>query len=99
MNTDRSLKHRAAAPGVAAALAILFAVPSPASAATYNPSQLAPDQLARVQQICETTVRLRPGESHFNGCVAGLSESLASAARAEAISSARGACIRTWMDT
>jgi hypothetical protein len=33
-------------------------------------------QGARVRQICETILRVQPGEADFNGCVSGLTDSL-----------------------
>jgi hypothetical protein len=41
------------------------------------------DQLAHIRQVCETVVRLRPGEAHFDACVASLSGSLFDARRAQ----------------
>jgi hypothetical protein len=83
---------------LAAALLTLLAggVATRAIAATVNPSELTSDQLAQVRQLCETNLHLQAGESHFDGCVAGLSESLASVNRANSIRGAREACFKAW---
>ena len=67
-----------------------------AAAATFDPSHLAADRLAEVEQLCEANLHLHPGELHFDSCVAGLSESLASATRADTVVAAREACFKEW---
>ena len=62
-----------------------------ASAEPYNPSNLGAEPLSRVSAICQSTLglspkeapiwgpgdpRLTPGENHFQGCVASLSDTL-----------------------
>jgi hypothetical protein len=88
--------HRRAASVWAARLAAALAcVATPALAASDQPANLSPDQLAQVQQLCQTNLHLRPGETHFEGCVAGLSDALADASRTDAVLSAREACFNT----
>ena len=80
-----------------ATVALLLLGPADfAAAATDKPAQLTSDQLAQVEQLCQANLHLHPGESHFDGCVAGLSDSLSSASRADAVQSAREVCFKKW---
>jgi hypothetical protein len=61
-----------------------------ASAATNNPGNLTPDQHARVTRVCETVLRVHPGEQHYDGCVESLSDTLGTVGRAQSAQSPRG---------
>jgi hypothetical protein len=50
-----------------------------ATAGTFNPSNLATAELSRIGQICETVIRVQPGDEHYVGCVESLSDSVQSA--------------------
>ena len=63
--------------GVAIAGAMEMASTAANAWGTYgNANGPARDGLAQVQQVCETVVRLRPGEVHFDACVSSLAGSL-----------------------
>jgi hypothetical protein len=49
-----------------------------AQGAYGNANYPARDGFGHVRQICETVVRLRPGEAHFDACVSSLVESIQS---------------------
>ena len=90
-------RHPRAASAWAALLAACLAgLAAPAAAEPSRVSVLDADQLARVQRLCETNLHLRPGEAHFEGCVAGLSDAVAGASRADAVLGARETCFETW---
>ena len=63
-----------------------------AARANAAPAIPAPDQLAQVQQICETVIRAQPDDEHFDGCVSSLKGSLESASREHAVVHARNKC-------
>jgi len=44
------------------------------------------------QQICQTVIRVQPGEYHFDGCVSSLAASVDSASRDRAVAQARNDC-------
>jgi hypothetical protein len=74
---------------VAAALVgaiVASATSAPAQASTRTGAE----QLAG--QICQTVIRLQPGENHFNGCVSSLADSVESISRSQAVVRARTAC-------
>ena len=75
------------APPVAAIAAALATLAGCATAEPYNPGHLAPDQLARVGEICQSVLRVSPGEQHFVGCVESLSQSARSAGEVHVASS------------
>jgi hypothetical protein len=49
-------------------------------------------QLAQARQICESVIRVQPGEEHFAGCVSSLTGSLQSVRHVHAVVQARNAC-------
>ena len=62
-------------------------------------SMIAPAQAADltgseqlVHQICQTVIRVQPGESEFDGCVSSLADSVESASRGRAVAQARDVC-------
>ena len=69
------------------------ALASVASAAPYNPEHLPPDQVAEVDRICQSVLRVQPGEAHFVGCVESLSDSWRGLEHARALSEARATCL------
>lgn len=77
---------------VAATLAAL-AIAVPAAAAPYNPDRLPTNQIAAVGQICQSVIGVRPGETHFAGCVDSLSQSWRGLDRARRLAGARAGCI------
>lgn len=76
---------------VAAALAATLA--GTASAAPYNPQYLPPDQLAEVGRICQSVIRVQPGEAHYVGCVESLSDSWRGLEHARTLGEARASCL------
>ena len=48
------------------------------------------ERLAR--QVCQSVIRVQPGESHFDGCVSSLADSLENVSRARTVTQARDAC-------
>src|ERR1700691_2371608 len=67
---------------VAIAGAMLMASTAANAQGAYgNANGPARDGLVQVRQVCETIVRLRPGEAHFDACVSSLADSLNEARR------------------
>ena len=60
------------------ALALAAAAAGGVVARPYNPDNLAGGEAARVGQVCESVVRVQPGEEHYDNCVESLSDSLQS---------------------
>jgi hypothetical protein len=59
-------------------------------ASAHASSKTIPDERAR--QICQTIIRIQPGENHFGDCVSSLSDSRESARRYRAIAQERDTC-------
>jgi hypothetical protein len=79
------------------------------AAGTYNPDKLGNEQVARIAQICETTMGLKPSEppvsgvhpgtphldtyvSHYQGCIASLSDTVQRASDIGAVHRADADC-------
>jgi hypothetical protein len=73
-----------------ACVAALAGVPGWAAARSAGPTA---DQLAQVGRICQSVVRIRPGEAQYVGCVSSLSDSLQSLEQGRALQQARAACL------
>ena len=56
-------------------------IANPAASMTYNPHSLAAADIARVTEVCERVLRVRPGDLHFYSCIDSLSHSLRSDGR------------------
>ncbi len=54
--------------------------------------RLTQEQTARIQDICSDTMRLRPGEVHFDACVSALSDSFALRLGVHTIKANRASC-------
>jgi hypothetical protein len=72
---------------------ILAAGAGAVAARASGPGEPAADQPARVGQVCQSVVGVRPGEEHYDVCVESLSESLRALGPARAISLARNDCL------
>lgn len=57
-----------------------------------NANDPARGEIAQARQVCETVVRVRPGEAHFDACVSSLTDSLNDARRDRAVMRARNDC-------
>jgi hypothetical protein len=76
------------------ACAFVFAsVTACAVAGPHNPDNLALDQLAQIGRICETVIRVPPGEAHYVGCVESLSSSMRSLGHDRTMERARVDCL------
>jgi hypothetical protein len=64
-----------------------------AMAGPYNPDSLAADQISGVGQVCQSVMRVRPGEEHYANCVESLSDSVQSLGQGQALQQARGDCL------
>jgi hypothetical protein len=78
---------------LAGALALSAGLAGAASAAPYNPERLPTDQLAQVGHICQSVIRVQPGEAHYVGCVESLSDSWRGLTQARTLSGARATCV------
>jgi len=83
-----SLRCKAAIVGVLA----LTGAAANAQAMSNTSDNPTSGQLAQARQICESVIRVQPGEEHFAGCVSSLTGSLQSAGRIRAVVQARNAC-------
>jgi hypothetical protein len=83
-----SLRSKAAIVGVL----ILTGFTANAQAMSNMSDNPTSGQLARARQICESVIRVRPGEEHFTGCVSSLTGSLQNVSRVHAVVQARNAC-------
>ncbi len=63
-----------------------------AEGAPHLTDVLSSNQITRAYQLCQTVVRLEPGEALFNDCVSSLGESLESGSKARVVTQARDAC-------
>jgi hypothetical protein len=78
---------------VAMACALTFAgVAGCAAAAPYNPSELAPDQLTSVGDICQSVIRVQPIDADYAACVESLSGSVRNVEHSRAMQQAHQAC-------
>jgi hypothetical protein len=84
--SDSALRRSTAA--IVGAL-VLASIAARSNAAPAIP---APDQLAQVQEICGTVIRVQPDDEHFDGCVSSLMGSLESASRERAVVHGRNKC-------
>jgi hypothetical protein len=78
---------------LAGALALAAVAGGGAAARPYNPDNLAADLAAHVGQVCQSIIRVQPGEEHYDSCVESLSDSLQSSGAGRAVSQARGDCL------
>lgn len=64
-----------------------------AQAATGIPVSPSPEQFAQVGQVCQSIVRVRRGEAHYDACVSSLSDSLQSASHDRMVRELSEGCI------
>ena len=84
------VRRRAAA--VFVGLAGLVGLSGCATAQNYHPGKLPADQLARVDQICQTVLRVDAGKEQYDVCVGSLSDSLNDVSQAHVAQQARQDC-------
>jgi len=85
-----TLPHRASA-AIIAALAFAGIVAQAQASSDFNNGPT-PNQLAQARQICESIMRVRPGEEHFDGCVSSLTDSLEVASHSRIMQQAHNDC-------
>ena len=78
---------------LAGALALSASLAGAAAAAPYNPERLPADQFAQVGRLCQSVIRVQPGEAHYVGCVESLSDSWRGLEQARTLSGARASCL------
>jgi hypothetical protein len=91
----KSPRFRAARRMGAAAAGLLAGagLAAAAHAGGYNPASLPEGQLAQVNQVCSSIIRVRPGEEHFGNCVESLSASLSDLNQSRGLERARAECL------
>ncbi len=83
--------------GVTATVTVALALASAAGcalAAPYNPDNLPADQVARIDELCQSVIGVQPGEAHYVGCVVSLTGSANRLGHGHALAQARESCLR-----
>lgn len=93
---EKGLPRRPARPRLAAAATAALAIAATADRAVaepYNPYSLPADQVARIDNICQSVIGVRPGEAHYVRCVASLMGSARSLGHDRALARASEDCL------
>lgn len=74
--------------------AVTAGIGSYASAEPYNPGGLDHNQLSEVGDVCQSVLRVRPGEEHYVSCVESLSGAVRNLGQGQSLSRARDMCLQ-----